>query len=67
MPNIESLKPIKEFAEQYAPKLGIKPNSIKVTIDRNQAELIELGAVFKSRGKSRLINPEKFFEWYMEH
>lgn len=67
MPNIESLKPIKEFAEIYAPKLGVKPNSVKVTIDRHQSELIELGAVFKCRGKSRLINPEKFFEWYLGH
>lgn len=67
MPNIDNLKPIQEFTNHFAPKLGIKPNSLKVMIDRNQQELMELKAVFKSRGKARLIDSEKFLEWYLNH
>lgn len=67
MPNIENLKPIADFANEYSYRLGVKPRSLRVMIDRKQAELIEAGAVFRTRGKSRLVNPEAFMSWYLCH
>ena len=67
MPNLENLKPIQLFADEYAQRLGVKPRSIRMMIDRNQEELIQVNAVFKTKGKSRLIDAQAFMAWYIEH
>ncbi|WP_019896258.1 hypothetical protein [Hydrogenovibrio halophilus] len=67
MPTIDNLKPIKDFAESYADKFGVKPKSLIIQIDRNQKELIEAGAVYKTRGKSRMIDADAFLRWYLCH
>lgn len=67
MPNIDNLIPIAQFADAYADRLGIKPRSLRMMIDRQQDELIERGAVFKTKGKSRLIDQQAFMQWYLNH
>ncbi|MFA6699937.1 MAG: hypothetical protein WCS28_07170 [Thiomicrospira sp.] len=67
MPNINDLTPIAQFADEYSQRLGVKPRSLRMMIDRNQDELINAGAVFKTKGKSRLIDAQKFMAWYLEH
>ncbi|MBE0471442.1 MAG: hypothetical protein IBX55_18275 [Methyloprofundus sp.] len=67
MPNLDNLKPIAIFADEYSQRLGVKPRSIRMMIDRNQNELIEAQAVFKTKGKSRLIDGDKFMQWYIQH
>ncbi|AEG31538.1 hypothetical protein [Thiomicrospira cyclica] len=67
MPSIDNLQPISQFAESFSQRLGIKPRSLKMMIDRNQDELIQTGAVFKTKGKSRLIDSQAFMAWYLNH
>ena len=67
MPNLDNLKPISQFTKDYAPRLGLKPNSLTMQINRHQDELIQAQAVFKTRGKGRLIDTEKFMNWYLCH
>ena len=67
MPNIDNLKPIAIFADEYAQRLGVKPRSIRMMVDRNQSALIEAGAVFRTKGKSRLIDAQAFMQWYINH
>lgn len=67
MPHITDLTPIAQFADNYAQHLGIKPRSLRMMIDRNQDELINAGAVFKTKGKGRLIHAQNFMAWYLEH
>ncbi|BBP43533.1 hypothetical protein [Thiosulfativibrio zosterae] len=59
------VKPIVTFAKEFAPQIGVKPEAIRRMIDRNFYELRDQGIVFNSKGKSRLVNPERFFEWYL--
>jgi len=41
--------------------------AIKGICDRHADELIEKGVMFRAKGNGRLIDPEKFVEWYMGH
>lgn len=67
MPNLDDLKPLPQFAEEYSQRLGVKPRSIRMMVDRNQSELMEMQAIFKTKGKSRLVDPNKFMAWYIGH
>jgi len=60
------LKPIVKFAEESAPFFGVKPQAIRRTIDRNYDELKAIGAVFKTKGRGRVVNPDKFLKWYLD-
>jgi hypothetical protein len=62
-----SLKPAKAFAAEASNPLGVKPGSILQQINRNLDELLSIGAVYKTKGKSRLVDPQKFMNWYLNH
>jgi hypothetical protein len=62
-----NLKPAKAFAAEASNSLGVKPGSILQQINRNLDELLSIGAVYKTKGKSRLVDPEKFINWYLNH
>lgn len=63
----KSLRPIKVFADEVSSSLGVKPESVLQQINRNLDELISLKAIYKTKGKSRLVDPEKFLQWYLQH
>ncbi len=56
-----------KLAKEIAPYLGLQPNSIMQQINRNSEDLLRLKIIFKTRGKSRLIDPDKFINWYLNH
>lgn len=64
---IEKLVQLKKMAEDIAPFLGLQPKSIMQQINRHSEDLLKRNIIFKTRGKSRLIDPEKFIDWYVKH
>lgn len=60
-----NLQPINQFSNEFSGFIGIKPEAVKRMIDRNFCELNSIGAVFKTKGKSRLVDHKKFMEWYL--
>lgn len=64
---IKRLVPPKIMAKEIAHYLGLQPNSILQQINRNSKDLLRLKIVYKTKGKSRLIDPEKFIHWYLNH
>ena len=63
---IENLKPIIQFSNDSAQIFGVKPEAIRRMIDRNYDELKTIGAVFKTKGRGRVVNPDKFLKWYLD-
>lgn len=61
-----NLKPINQFSNEFSEFIGIKPDAVKRMIDRHFGELNRIGAVFKTKGKSRLVDHKKFMEWYLD-
>lgn len=67
MTDFNELQPIGEFCQERSTQFGNQARSLKTLIDRNASELIDKGILFKTKGRSRLVHPTKFMQWYLNH
>ena len=58
---------VKTLGELMKSRLDTTAVGIKGLCDRHADELIEKGVMFRARGNGRLVDPDKFFDWYMSH
>ena len=58
---------VKTLGQLMESRLDTTRIAIKGLCDRHADELISQGVMFRARGNGRLVDPDKFFEWYMNH
>lgn len=63
----QTLKPLPKFCEEASEQLLVKATSVRALVLRNITELVEQKAVFKTRGKAYLVDPDAFMRWYLNH
>ena len=63
----QQLKPLPKFCEEASAQLLVKAASVRALVLRNLDELVDKKAVFKTRGKAYLVDPEAFMRWYLSH